>query len=51
MYVPNAFTPNGDGLNDIFKAEISGAEINRYEIRVWNRRGAAVFRSDNPAEG
>ncbi|MGI8581060.1 MAG: gliding motility-associated C-terminal domain-containing protein [Chitinophagaceae bacterium] len=45
VYVPTAFTPNNDGLNDIFRIKIIGeTSINR--LRVYNRWGQIVY--DNP---
>jgi gliding motility-associated-like protein len=43
VYIPNAFTPNNDGINDIFKPE--GADVRYYEFVVWNRWGQKVFES------
>ncbi len=45
--VPNAFTPNNDGLNDRFKPVIDCA-VERYRMQVWNRWGETVFLSDDP---
>ena len=41
FYVPNAFTPNGDGKNDFFFA--SGFDIRDFEIFIFNRWGGKVF--------
>jgi gliding motility-associated-like protein len=46
---PNAFTPNGDGKNDLFGAHLSGCEIRAYELSVYNRWGQQVFHTRNPA--
>ncbi|SFW80137.1 gliding motility-associated C-terminal domain-containing protein [Chitinophaga sancti] len=43
IYVPNAFTPNGDGLNDIFKAE--GNTIAAIDMMVFNQWGELIFHS------
>lgn len=43
-YVPNAFTPDGDGLNDLFAPQISCDPIN-YSLRIFNRWGELVFES------
>ncbi len=41
IYVPNAFTPNGDGLNDIFQPK--GFGVVKYEINIFDRWGEKVF--------
>ena len=46
VYVPNAFTPNNDGVNDIFKAY--GEDIREFKLIVFNRWGDEVFRTENP---
>jgi gliding motility-associated-like protein len=45
LYVPNAFTPNGDLLNDYFVTP--GIYIKEYNIRIFNRWGEKVFESDD----
>lgn len=46
VYVPNSFTPNGDGVNDVWYPEISGwTEV---ETLVFNRWGEIIFSSTNP---
>lgn len=49
IYVPNAFTPNYDGMNDDFKPEVLG--IVRYDFYIFNRWGEVIFHSDVPGEG
>jgi gliding motility-associated-like protein len=46
IYIPNAFTPNNDGINDAFKVVIS--EVVRYELDIFNRWGERVFHSEDP---
>ncbi len=41
--LPSAFTPNGDGINDVFK--VRGFGIVRMTLRVYNRQGLLVFES------
>lgn len=50
VFIPNAFTPNHDGHNDVFKPTISGPEIDVYELTIRNRDGDVVFNSQNPKE-
>lgn len=46
IYVPNVFTPNGDGVNDVF--HITAAGMKDYSIEIFNRWGERVFKSDSP---
>jgi gliding motility-associated-like protein len=50
FYIPNAFTPNGDGKNDIFKPAFAGA-VTEYNFIVYNRWGQKIFSSNNVADG
>ncbi|MBL0052855.1 MAG: gliding motility-associated C-terminal domain-containing protein [Bacteroidetes bacterium] len=45
LYVPNSFTPNNDGKNEMF--EIKGSDILESNIIIYNRWGQPVFTSDN----
>jgi gliding motility-associated-like protein len=47
VFIPNAFTPNDDGVNDIFY--IPEANFIRFEIAVYDRWGNRVFYSDSPS--
>jgi gliding motility-associated-like protein len=48
--VPNAFSPNGDGANDIFLPKFN-CDITKYQMRIYNRWGQLVFSSRNNMEG
>ena len=50
FYMPNAFTPDNNRSNDVFKPIIGGV-ITRYELTVYNRWGQVVFASNNPGKG
>ncbi len=43
--VPNVFTPNNDGMNDVFKAEVNGNYTSCSEMKVYNRWGNLLFES------
>ena len=43
FFVPDAFTPDGNGVNDVFKPE--GNRISSFEMQVFNRWGDIVFES------
>jgi gliding motility-associated-like protein len=45
LLVPTAFSPNGDGINDLFGA-IAVGPISQYHLRIYNRWGEEVFSSD-----
>jgi gliding motility-associated-like protein len=52
IFIPNAFTPNGDGVNDGFIAQ--GVNIIRYEMWIIDRWGLPIFHSvsfDHPWNG
>lgn len=42
--IPNAFTPNGDGINDQFGA--AGKFVDEFFMQIYNRYGELVFQSD-----
>ena len=47
-FLPNVFSPNGDGLNDTFQA-FPWKFIDHVDARIFNRLGELVFQTDNPA--
>lgn len=50
FFIPNAFTPNGDGINDLlfFKANF---QPRTFEVNIYNRRGEQVYHSRNMENG
>jgi len=50
IYMPNAFTPNNDGKNDVFRPVIYG-QIEQYRLTIFNRWGQIVFISTDPSKG
>ena len=48
--VPSAFSPNNDGINDVFKPVIGG-DIVSYEFAVYNRWGQLIFKSNQLGKG
>jgi gliding motility-associated-like protein len=49
FYIPNAFTPNNDGMNDVFLPITKN--IDYFEMHIYNRWGGLVFESDNKYNG
>lgn len=45
IYVPNAFSPNGDSFNDSWKPV--GLGITKYDVKVYDRWGQMVFESED----
>jgi gliding motility-associated-like protein len=50
IFVPNAFSPNDDRLNDVLKA-YSSCPIEEYQLQVFNRWGQNVFETKNIGTG
>ncbi len=50
FYVPTAFTPNGDAVNDVFRPTVVGIKSLQF-FRVFNRYGAMVFETDDLKKG
>ena len=46
FYAPNAFSPNGDGINEEFSG--SGVGIATYQMRIFDRWGELIFETDDP---
>jgi gliding motility-associated-like protein len=49
LFYPTAFTPNGDGLNDIFN--VYGQYITTFEMRIFNRWGEMMYVTDDLEKG
>ena len=49
IYLPNSFTPNGDGFNEVFYA--IGIDIKDFEMYIFDRWGEAIFYSDDMDKG
>lgn len=50
VFIPTAFTPNGDNLNDVFRPLVFGL-VKTYEFSVFNRYGERVFHTTEPGIG
>lgn len=48
---PNAFSPNGDGINDIYKAKDGYRSIIEFHASIYNRWGQRIYQWDDPAGG
>ncbi|SEW44547.1 gliding motility-associated C-terminal domain-containing protein [Chitinophaga sp. YR573] len=50
VFMPNAFSPNGDGLNDIFRARVQD-DITDFRMSIYGRWGELVYQSSNTDKG
>ena len=50
FFAPNAFSPNGDGINDIFYV-FANVEYTEFELNIYSRNGDHVFQSRNIENG
>lgn len=50
IFVPNAFTPGSDGVNDVF-APVLNFQPQDYEFSIYDRWGQQFFRSETPGNG
>lgn len=48
---PNAFSPNGDGMNDIYRAKTDYQSIVEFKAVIYNRWGQKLYEWNNPAGG
>lgn len=49
VYIPNIFSPNGDGNNDVYL--VQGKGITNFSLRIYDRWGENVFESDDLNDG
>lgn len=49
LYLPTAFSPDGDGLNEVFGVE--GTGIVKFHLRIFDRWGKVIFETEDPAQG
>jgi gliding motility-associated-like protein len=50
LTLPNAFSPNGDGINDVFKMQVQGI-ITIKEWLIFNRYGQLIFSTNDSVTG
>ena len=48
--MPTAFTPNSDGINDVFKLKYP-FPLQQFTLSIYNRYGQIIFQTNNPAQG
>jgi len=50
IFIPSAFTPNGDGLNEVLKG-YSNCPIENYQLQIFNRWGQKLFETNDLSKG
>lgn len=51
FYMPNSFTPDGDGVNDIFRPVGNEWHPEHFLMQIFNRQGELVFETNNAEKG
>lgn len=51
IYVPNAFTPNSDGVNDLFFPKGVGIDKDNFRMMIFDRWGNLIFDTRHPNDG
>ena len=51
LTAPTAFTPDGDNLNDLFILKGPVDEIAQYSLKIYDRWGALIYKTENLVEG
>lgn len=49
-YVPNTFSPNGDGTNDVFFVDGIGIDSDRFNLKIYDRWGEMIYEMNSPEE-
>ena len=49
FFMPNSFTPNGDGVNDVYFVEGADIDETRFSLEIFNRWGDVVFKTTDPS--
>ena len=48
FYIPNAFSPDGDGVNETFAPKGEGVDADQYSMQIFDRNGVLVFSTRSP---
>ena len=47
LFIPNAFTPNNDGVNDIFMVQGNAVDTSEFEMTIYNKWGQPIFHTED----
>lgn len=48
FYIPNSFSPNGDGINETWAPQGQGVDPDHYKMFIYDRHGNVLFQTTNP---
>ena len=48
IYIPNSFTPQGDGINEVFQPIVTGGVVEDYRFTIVNKWDEVIFSTDDP---
>ena len=51
FFAPNAFTPNNDGINDLFQVTGTGISLEGFELWIYDRWGNLIFNTNDILKG
>lgn len=49
-YVPNSFSPNGDGTNDVFFVDGIGIDTANFDLKIFDRWGELIYEMNSPEQ-
>jgi len=50
LFIPNAFTPNNDGVNDVFLVQGNAVDTTQFEMTIFNKWGQPIFHTEDIQE-
>ena len=51
LYVPTAFSPDGDGINDVFNVQANGVDLDSYTMWIYDRWGEIIYKTSDIYNG
>ena len=51
MFIPNSFTPDDDGINDVFLPDVNFVETTGFTLSIYDRNGDLIHITIDPYEG
>jgi gliding motility-associated-like protein len=48
VFIPNSFTPNGDGVNEVWQISTEGITVEKYHLQIFDKWGTLVYETTDP---